>query len=63
MGYYHIALEPSTGRPDNLDVAVNQWKNYASLEPKADVSWTTKIFRSDNVKRLRSMTAEEGIIE
>jgi galactose mutarotase-like enzyme len=63
LGYYHIALEPSTGRPDNLEVAVNQWKNYASLKPKADVSWTTKIFLSHNVKRLRSVTAEEGIIE
>ena len=62
-GYYHIALEPSTGRPDNLDVAVSQWKNYAVIEPRTDVSWTTKIFLSHNVKHVERITADEGIIQ
>jgi galactose mutarotase-like enzyme len=63
QGYYHMALEPSTGRPDNLDVAVNQWKNYASIKPRADVSWTTKIFLDHNVKHVERVSADKGIVQ
>jgi len=63
QGYYHMALEPSTGRPDNLDVAVNQWKNYSSIEPRGNVSWTTKIFLDHNVKHVERVSAEKGIIQ
>ena len=63
LGYYHIALEPSSGRPDNLEVAVNQWKNYATMGPRAEVSWTTKIFLNHNVKNVERVTAEEGIVQ
>jgi len=63
LGYYHIALEPSTGRPDNLHVAVNQWKNYAVMGPRAEVTWTTKIFLSHNVKNVKRVTPEEGIAQ
>jgi len=63
LGYYHIALEPSTGRPDNLDVAVNQWKNYAALEPRSSISWTTKIFLGHNIKHVERVTPEAGIME
>jgi len=62
-GYYHMALEPSTGRPDNLEVAVNEWKNYAALEPRAQVSWTTKIFANHSVKNIEKITPENGIIQ
>lgn len=63
LGYYHIALEPSTGRPDNLHVAVNQWKNYAVMGPRAEVTWTTRIFLSHNVKNVKRVTPEEGIVQ
>jgi galactose mutarotase-like enzyme len=63
LGHYHIALEPSSGRPDNLEVAVNQWKNYATMGPRAEVSWTTKIFLNHNVKNVERVTAEEGIVQ
>jgi hypothetical protein len=63
LGYYHIALEPTTGRPDNLEVAVNEWKNYAALEPKAEVSWTTRIFLEHNVKQVERVSAENGIMD
>jgi hypothetical protein len=63
LGHYHMALEPSTGRPDNLDVAVNQWKNYATLEARSDVSWTTKIFLKHAITHIDRITSEEGIIE
>ena len=63
LGHYHIALEPSTGRPDNLDVAVNRWKNYAALEPRSSVAWTTKIFMKHDVKHVTRIMSEEGIVE
>jgi len=63
LGHYHIALEPSTGRPDNLDVAVNQWKDYAEIGPRADVTWTTKIFVSHDVRNVEKVSADEGIIQ
>jgi hypothetical protein len=63
LGHYHIALEPSSGRPDNLDVAVNQWKNYSVMDAKAEVTWTTKVFLNSNVKNVARVSAEEGIIQ
>jgi hypothetical protein len=63
LGHYHIALEPSSGRPDNLDVAVNQWRNYAMLEGRGEVKWTTKIFLNQNVKNVEKVTPEEGIVQ
>jgi len=63
LGYYHIALEPSTGRPDNLEVAVNQWKNFAVMEPRAEVEWTTKIFLDQNVNSVKKVIPEESIIQ
>ncbi|MGD0422016.1 MAG: hypothetical protein ABSA92_01010 [Candidatus Bathyarchaeia archaeon] len=63
LGYYHIALEPSTGRPDNLEVAVNQWKNFAVMEARAEVEWATKIFLDQNVNSVRKVTPEESIIQ
>jgi len=63
LGHYHIALEPSTGRPDNLNTAVNQWKNYASIEPRAHKSWTTRIFLANDVKHVEKVSPDDGIIQ
>jgi len=63
LDHYHIALEPSTGRPDNLEVAVNQWKNYATLESRSSVSWTTRIFLGHNIKQIERVNPETGIIQ
>lgn len=63
QGYYHIALEPSTGRPDNLEIAIRDWKNYATIQPKAKVSWTERIFLSHNVKHVETVTSDSGIIQ
>lgn len=63
LGYYHLALEPSTGRPDNLDVAVNQWRNYTAIEPRGEVSWTSRIFLNHNVKHVERVTPDEGIVQ
>jgi hypothetical protein len=62
-GYYHIALEPSTGRPDNLEVAVNEWKNYATIQPRAKISWTERIFLNHNVRHVEKVTPDKGITQ
>jgi hypothetical protein len=45
------------------EVAVNQWKNYASLAPRAEVSWSMKIFLAHDVKHVERVTSEEEIIQ
>lgn len=62
-GYYHLALEPSTGRPDNLEVAVREWKNFATIQPRAKISWKERVFLGDNVKHVERVSAHEGIMQ
>ena len=38
-GYHHVAIEPTTGAPDALDVAVREWQEYASVPPHGTVEW------------------------
>jgi len=59
--YYFAAIEPVTGRPDNLDVAVNQWKDYATLEPKTKVNWKQTIILAHNIKRIETIENDEII--
>jgi hypothetical protein len=60
-GYYFAALEPVTGRPDNLEVAVNDWKDYAVLEPKGRTTWTERIILAHNIKRIEKIENEEFV--
>ena len=53
--YYFAALEPVTGRPDNLEVAVNQWKDYATLKPKEQTQWSQTFILSHNIKRIEKI--------
>ena len=62
-GYYHIALEPSTGRTDNLEVAVSDWKNFAAIQPRAKISWTEKIFLNHNIKHIERVAPDKGIVQ
>jgi galactose mutarotase-like enzyme len=62
-GYYHAALEPSTGRPDNLEVAIREWKNFATIKPREKISWTEKLFLSHDVKGIEKVTRDEGIMQ
>jgi galactose mutarotase-like enzyme len=57
--YYFAAIEPVTGRPDNLDVAVNQWSDYATLGPKAKVNWKQTIVLAHNVKHIEKIENDE----
>ena len=57
--YYFAAIEPVTGRPDNLDVAVNQWKDYATLKPKTKVNWKQTIILAHNIKHVETIENEE----
>jgi len=53
--YYFAALEPVTGRPDNLEVAVNQWKDYATLKPKEKTTWKQTFILSHNIKQIEKI--------
>lgn len=60
--YYFIALEPVTGRPDNLEVAVNKWKkDYAVIKPKETSTWTQKIILAHKIKTVRNIENDEII--
>ena len=59
--YYFAALEPVTGRPDNLDVSVNQWKDFAVLKPKERTTWTQRIILAHNVKSIERIENDEFI--
>jgi len=59
--YYFAAIEPVTGRPDNLDVAVNQWKDYATLKPKTKVNWKQTITLAHNIKHIEKIENDEII--
>jgi len=41
--YYHAALEPCSGCPDALDLAVSEWKEYSVLPPKQKFEWYLEI--------------------
>jgi galactose mutarotase-like enzyme len=43
-GYHHVAIEPTNGAPDPLDLAVSQWKRFSSLEPGEVRQWEVNIF-------------------
>ena len=61
--YYHIALEPLSGRPDNLEVAVNNWKDFLTIDGKEEVSWAQRIFVAHDVRHVERIDADEGIIQ
>lgn len=42
-GYHHVAIEPTHGAPDPLDLAVRKWKRHATLAPGASTAWTVRI--------------------
>jgi len=45
-GFHHVALEPTNGAPDALDVAVRDWKRFGCLEPGETKQWGFRIFLS-----------------
>jgi hypothetical protein len=57
---YFAAIEPVTGRPDNLDAAVNQWKDYAKLKPKAKTYWKQTITLAHNIKHVERVENEKS---
>ncbi len=38
-GHHHVALEPTNGSPDALDVAVNDWKHHGLILPGQTLRW------------------------
>ena len=60
-GYYFAALEPVTGRPDNLEVSVNGWKDYAVIEPGNRTAWTQRVVLAHNIKRVERIEDAEFV--
>jgi len=58
-GYFFAALEPVTGRPDNLDVAVNQWKDFAVLRPAERTTWAQRIVLAHGIKHVEKIDHDE----
>lgn len=42
-GHHHLALEPTNGAPDGLDIAVTDWKRFAILGPRETRTWKLEI--------------------
>lgn len=38
-GYHHLAVEPGIGAPDPLDIAVNDWQHFGTVEPNGKKEW------------------------
>lgn len=45
-GYEHVAIEPTNGAPDPLDVAVEQWQRASTLAPRASQQWQLQLISS-----------------
>jgi galactose mutarotase-like enzyme len=41
--YHHIALEPTCGAPDALDIAVKAWRRHGTLLPESSTHWTVAL--------------------
>ena len=42
-GWHHIALEPTCGAPDRLDLAVESWRHHSTLAPRAGRCWAVRM--------------------
>jgi len=42
-GYQHVALEPTNGAPDALDVAVEEWHRFRRLQPGERARWSFRM--------------------
>lgn len=42
-GYHHVAIEPTNGAPDPLDVAVRHWRRFSVLAPGESRRWNVGI--------------------
>ena len=42
-GFWHVALEPTHGAPDALDVAVTKWKQFASIAAMGKAHWRVRL--------------------
>ena len=45
-GHHHLALEPTNGAPDALDVAVTDWKRFATIMPREVRRWQIRMVLS-----------------
>ena len=41
-GFHHVALEPTTGAPDSLRAAVEEWQQFGLIAPRSTVRWSVQ---------------------
>lgn len=41
--FHHVAIEPTNGAPDPLDLAVEEWRRFSQLAPNESRRWTLNI--------------------
>ena len=49
-GHHHVALEPTNGAPDSLEMAVKDWKRFWTLAPGETKAWSVKIALGSDAK-------------
>jgi hypothetical protein len=42
--FHHVAIEPTNGAPDSLDLAVDDWRRFSVLAPRESRRWKLTIF-------------------
>lgn len=50
-GYHHVAIEPTNGAPDLLDLAVNEWDRYTKIQAGASCGWSMRITVGPDLNR------------
>jgi len=60
-GYEHVAIEPTTGRPDALDVAAGQWKSASKLPAGKTVRWQVRILLATHPAVINNITYDGTI--
>lgn len=60
-GYQHVAIEPSSGRPDRLDIAAGQWNSAQKLLAGQSASWELSILCTNHKGEIRDIQPDGSI--
>ena len=60
-GYEHLAIEPTNGRPDALDIASGQWHSAGKLKARQRPSWDLGILCTVHKGPVNHLRPDGGI--
>ena len=60
-GYQHVAIEPSSGRPDRLDIAAGKWNSAQKLLAGQSASWELSILCTNHKGEIRDLQSDGNI--